>query len=85
MLTFGWLAFNRKYRSGEFEGGEVRRRIWSQTMAAREETGNPIFDEFLRRSLSKFIALHTRWAGVQKEFNISTVVWVALYVIIASR
>jgi hypothetical protein len=62
---------------------EVRRRIWSKTMAAREATGNPIFDEFLRRSLSKFIALHTRWIGVQKEFNISTVVWVALYVIIA--
>jgi hypothetical protein len=62
---------------------EVRRRIWSRTMAAREETGNPIFDEFLRRSLSKFIALHTRWVGVQKEFNISTVVWGALYVIIA--
>lgn len=62
---------------------EVRRRIWSRTMAAREETGNPIFDEFLRRSLSKFIALHTRWVGVQKEFNISIVVWGALYVIIA--
>lgn len=62
---------------------EVRRRIWSRTMAAREETGDPIFDEFLRRSLSKFIALHTKWVGVQKEFNISTVVWVALYVIIA--
>jgi hypothetical protein len=62
---------------------EVRRRIWSRTMAAREETGNPMFDEFLRRSLSKFIALHTRWVGVQKEFNISIVVWAALYVIIA--
>jgi hypothetical protein len=52
-------------------------------MAAREETGNPIFDEFLRRSLSKLIALHTRRVGVQKEFNIPVVVWVALYVIIA--
>jgi hypothetical protein len=62
---------------------EIRRRIWSQTIAARKETGNPIFDEFLRRSLSKFIALHTRWVGVQKEFNIATVVWVVLYVIIA--
>jgi hypothetical protein len=62
---------------------EVRRRTWSQTMAAKKETGNPIFDEFLRRSLSEFIALHTRWVGVQKEFNISLVVWVALYVIIA--
>jgi hypothetical protein len=62
---------------------DVRRRIWSQTMAAREETGNPIFGEFLRRSLSKFIALHTRWVGLQKEFDIPTVVWGALYVIIA--
>jgi hypothetical protein len=62
---------------------EVRRRIWSQTMAARDETGNPIFDEFLRRSLSKFIGLHTRWVGLQKEFNIPSVVWGALYVIIA--
>jgi hypothetical protein len=75
-------------RSGNIEQAssreeEVRRRIWSRTMAAREETGNPIFDEFLRRSLSKFIALHTRWVGVQKEFNISVVVWAALYVIIA--
>jgi hypothetical protein len=62
---------------------DVRRRIWSQTMAAREETGNPIFDEFLRHSLSKFIGLHTRWVGLQKEFNIPAVVWGALYVIIA--
>lgn len=62
---------------------EVRRRIWSRTMAAREETKSSIFDEFLRRSLSKFIALHTRRVGVQKEFNIPTVVWVALYLIVS--
>jgi hypothetical protein len=61
---------------------EVRRRIWSRTMAARDETGNPIFDEFLRGSLSNLIALHTTWVGVQKEFNISAVVWVALFTII---
>jgi hypothetical protein len=62
---------------------EARLRIWSRTMAAREETQNPIFDEFLRRSLSKFIALHTAWVGVQKEFDISNAVWIALYMIIA--
>jgi hypothetical protein len=62
---------------------EVRRRIWSRTMAAREKTANPIFDEFLRHSLSRFIDLHTRRVGVQKEFNIPAIVWVALYLILA--
>ncbi len=62
---------------------EVRRRIWSRTMAAREETSNPVFDEFLRHSLSKFLDLHTRRVGVQKEFKIPTMVWVALYMIMA--
>lgn len=62
---------------------EVRRRIWSRAMDGREKTADPYFDSFLSQSLSKFIDLHTRRVGVQKEFNIPSMVWVALYLIIA--
>src|SRR5262249_37348076 len=49
----------------------------------REETANPVFDEYLSHSLSKFLDLHTRRVGVQKEFKIPIMVWVALYMIMA--
>jgi hypothetical protein len=62
---------------------EMRRRIWSLAVDAREKTGDHSFDEFLRRSLSKFIELHTRRVGVQTEFKIPGMVWASLYAIMA--
>lgn len=62
---------------------ELQRRLWSQAIAAREKTSNPIFDvQFLQR-LDEAIDLHRRRLAVYKEFRIPELVWGALYAITA--
>jgi hypothetical protein len=77
-----WVQ-SRNIAEASSRSEEVRRRIWSRSMAGREKSSDPVFDSFLQQSLSKFIDLHTRRVGIQKEFNIPTMVWVALYFIIS--
>jgi hypothetical protein len=62
---------------------EIQSRLWSQAVAAREKTKNPIFDEYLNRSLNEVIAIHAKRVTVYREFSIPARVWVALYVITA--
>lgn len=75
-------------RSGNIEQAisrseEVQSRLWSQAVAAREKTKNPIFDGYLNQSLNEVIALNAMRVAANKEFGIPAVVWVALYVITA--
>src|SRR5215471_16984227 len=62
---------------------EIQSRLWSQAVAAREKTKNPIFDGYLNQSLNEVIAIHAKRVAVYKEFSIPGIVWIALYVITA--
>jgi hypothetical protein len=76
------------FRSGDVEQAiarseEIQGRLWSQAVAAREKTKNPIFDGYLNQSLNDVIAMQSNRVVVYKEFSIPAIVWVALYVITA--
>jgi hypothetical protein len=52
-------------RSGNIEQSisrseEVQSRLWSQAIAAREKTKNPIFDGYINQSLNEVIAIHAK-------------------------
>jgi hypothetical protein len=75
-------------RSGNIEQGisrseELHSRLWSQAIAAREKTPNPVIDGYLTRSLNEVITMHARRVAMYKEFSIPVMVWIALYAITA--
>jgi hypothetical protein len=75
-------------RSGNLEQAisrseEIQSRLWSQAVAAREKTKDPIFDGYLNQSLNEVIAIHAKRVAVYKEFSIPAMVWIALYVVTA--
>jgi hypothetical protein len=75
------------YRSGNFEpvfpkSEELHRRLWIETVAAREKTSSPIYTGYVIQSLNDVISLHTRQVMVRQEFRIPSAIWVVLYMII---
>jgi len=75
-------------RSGKIEQAisrseEIQSRLWSQEVAAREKTKNPIFDGYINQSLNEVLAIHAKRVAVYKEFSIPNMIWIALYVITA--
>jgi hypothetical protein len=62
---------------------EIQSLLWSRAMAGKEKTLNPVFDNFLTRSLTDVSTHHAKRVAVYREFNIPTLVWGALYAITA--
>jgi hypothetical protein len=74
------------YQSGDFNplaprSDDLHNRLWTEAVAAKEKTSNPIFAGYFIQSLNDVIGLHTRQVMVRQEFRIPNTIWIVLYAI----
>jgi uncharacterized protein DUF4239 len=71
-------------RSGKIEEAitrseELQDRLWSQAVAARENTSNSAFIGNFIQSLNDVITLHSRRVAVAKKVRFPDIIWLVIY------